>query len=192
MHRFVCLVSLTFACASADAAPDKQTEARGPVACAAKSSEWVRDCNTPRGREYYRVFLHSVGNKKVAALLPRPDGTPAIHKACGDKTLRPMLDKYGWCAKAVNPDRVNAMSTDDALVLAHALHESMKFVGSDGGVWPYPAAEDVALICVQGRAAVLASACRAYTPSDKDIAYWVDGDSARAMAAALNKLYGVP
>jgi hypothetical protein len=152
---------------------------------------WIRDCNTPWKREYFRVFTQKQGEKTTAYLLPRPDGTPAIESVCarGDD-LRPTLERYGWCDEAVEPDRVNNMAVDDALAIAHTLHEKMKFVGGEGGVWPYPMPDDVVLACKQDPA--IGDACAAYSPRDNDLAIIPSAKSASAMAAALNKLYGIP
>jgi hypothetical protein len=79
---------------------------------------WLRDCNAPHGREYYRVYISG----ETAYMVPRPDGTPAIDALCSADDVRPILDRYGWCDEAADPDRVNHMRPDDALAIAHALH----------------------------------------------------------------------
>src|SRR5687768_7852124 len=141
---------------------------------------WIRDCNTPWTREYYRVFTQTQGDQTTAYLMPRPDGTPAMTTACKRTDLRPMLDRYQWCVEAVEPDRVNNMTVADALAIAHALHENMKFVGTDGGVWPYPMPDDVAVVCQQDPS--IGDACTAYSPRSGEIAMIPSAKSAIAMA----------
>lgn len=153
---------------------------------------WIRDCNTPWKREYFRVFTQTKGNTTTAYLLPRPDGTPAIATVCDRDDLRPTLDRYGWCRDAVEPDRVNNMTVADALVIAHALHERMKFVGGDAGVWPFPMPDDVAIVCKSpARVPAIAEACTAYE-AHAGPAMIPSAASAIAMASALNQLYGIP
>ena len=207
-------VSLLLVCGSALAAPAAPTGAppnAGPLAAAPTppavacpttdrgarlpyhvGGTWVRDCNRPLTREYFRVFTETAGKATTAYLIPRPDGTTALRAACARKRLRPTLDRYGWCNPSVDPDRVNGMTIDDALAISHALHEHLRFTGSAQGVAPYPMPDDVAVVCAaRGRAAALDSACGAYKPRANAIAMIPTADSARAMAAALNRLYGI-
>lgn len=156
------------------------------------SGQWIRDCNTPWTREYYRVFTRPAGQTTTASLLPRPDGTTAMAKLCARNETRPVLDRYGWCDPVVEPSRVNAMSTDDAIAIAHALHHDLKFTASRSGVAPYPMPDDVAAVCEADRIdPAIDEACDAYAARATEIAMIPSEKSAIAMAAALNKLYGI-
>ena len=161
----------------------------------ADSGPWIRDCNTPLKREYFRVFTStstpSSGGTTTAYMLPRPDGTPAIETVCGRADVRPVLDRYGWCSESADPDLVNTMTVDDALLIAHALHERMKFVGTEGHVWPYPMPDDIEIVCKVPRPEVLDLACIAYTPRE-GMPVIPTLESAKALAKKLNELYGIP
>ncbi len=159
------------------------------------SGPWIRDCNAPWKREYYRVHTQTLKKKTTAYLMPRPDGTPAIGPACAstDTDLRARLDRYRWCDDAVEPDRVNHMTIDDALAIAHHLHRALKFEGGDGGVSPMPMPDDAKLVCAGARDPEILDACRYYV--DPDSGSLLGGPAAPAakkVAAALNGLYGIP
>ena len=102
-----------------------------------------------------------------------------------------MLDRYGWCDDVVSPRRVNNMTVDDALLIAHAFHEALTFTGGSGGVWPYPMPDDVAAVCAAPRVTSLDAACNAYAPRRDDMGILPSPQSATVMAAALNTLYGI-
>jgi hypothetical protein len=174
---------------SAKACPTKDSGARPGYDAGA--GPWIRDCNTPWKREYYRVFTRTQASTTTAYLMPRPDIIGGPLSTCTRAALRPALDRYGWCAPAVVPDRVNRMSIDDALAIAHALNEDLRFTAGDGGVSPYPMPDDVALVCAPPTGAI-ANACAAYAPREIEIAVLPTAASAAAMASALNKLYGIP
>jgi hypothetical protein len=124
--------------------------------------------NAPLEREYYRVFTQTTGKTTTAYLLPRPDGSPALVALCARKDMRTTLDRYGWCQMVTQPDRVNNMTVDDALAIAHRLHQDLKFVGGAGGVTPYPMPDDVAIVRASGTGRIPATRvayCRAPTTS---------------------------
>ncbi|HEY5935358.1 MAG TPA: hypothetical protein VIU61_12000 [Kofleriaceae bacterium] len=159
----------------------------------ADSGLWIRDCNSPLEREYFRVFTSSTpstGSTTTAYLIPPPDGTPAIEPVCALPDIRKVLDRYGWCSESADPDLVNTMTVDDALLIAHALHERMKFVGTEGHVWPYPMPDDIEIVCKVPRPEVLDLACIAYTPRE-GMPVIPTLESAKALAKKLNELYGI-
>jgi hypothetical protein len=154
---------------------------------------WIRDCNAPHPREYYRVHTQPDGSARV---LPRPNNTPAIDHVCktASSDLRPRLDRYGWCDNSVDPERIDHMTVDDALALAHRLHLDLRFRGAHRLVWPDPMPDDAALVCGATDPDML-EACIYYLPRDpRRPLGLLGGPSERAaikLAAALNRLYGI-
>jgi hypothetical protein len=127
-------------------------------------------------------------------MLPRPDGTPPLTTLCEKATgdVKAALDRYGWCDEVAAPSRVNAMKLADALIIAHALHVDMKFVATPGGIWPRPSGEDVEVVCKgTGLSADLKGACVSLAPRNDDLYIVLPPQQNVAMAAALNKLYGI-
>jgi hypothetical protein len=181
----------------------KTAGVKGPVACtpdgdggragyhSPDGSTWIKDCNTPHGRAYYRAFA----DRGTAYLMPRPDGWQVLAGLCKTATgdMRALLDRYDWCAPSVSPSRVNAMTPDDALALAHQLNKDLKFVAADGMVGPYPMADDVAAACSGiARGTDLASACTRMAPREDDLGIVLSPAQTAALADALNRLYGIP
>jgi hypothetical protein len=184
------------------AEPIAMAGVKGPVACAPDGdgaragyhdpdgTTWIKDCNTPRGRAYYRAFSYAGG----AYLMPRPDGWQVLATTCKSATgdIRAILDRYDWCAPAVSPSRVNAMTPDDALALAHRLNQDLKFIAGDSMVGPYPMPDDVVAACSGTSGADLAAACKRMAPRKDDLGIALTPAQSAALADALNRLYGIP
>ena len=165
-------------------------------------SRYVPDCKPPLRRAYYRVFAKS---EQQAWMMPRPDGAPMIPALCASaesSQVRALLEKYTLCTESPDIDRVNAMTAPDALAIARALHEHMRFVANGGDVRPFPYDDDVLAVCdakPELAKGVLAERC-AYTrelqrkAAEGPVAepYRIPPDvEGPPLAAALNELYGI-
>ena len=159
------------------------------------NGRWIQDCNTPHGREYYRVFTPE--RTTDSFLIPRPDGTPILGQLCAAPSdeLKTRLARYDWCKHvdgATRVDKINAMSMEDAVFIAHELHLIMKFRPVPGSIMPYPMPNDVAEACEGASSEALQSACIRHAPKATDEAITLSSAEAIALAGALNKLYQIP
>lgn len=165
---------------------------------------YLPDCKAPLAREYYRVFAYS---ESVASMFPRPDGAPGTAQICASEApgtpLRELFERYTLCAAEPNVERINAMKTEDALAIGHALHVRMRFEASGGHVTPFPYDDDVLAVCdhkPELAKGVLADRCahtrdllrRAAEGPVAEIGREPPDEEGPPLAKALNELYQIP
>jgi hypothetical protein len=167
-------------------------------------ARYLPDCKAPLRRQYYRVFAQS---ESRAWLMPRPDHGAPTRALCASEAagspLRTLFDKYTLCDEAPNVDRVNAMTPSDALAIAHALHERLRFVAFGGEAQPFAYADDVLAVCdakPELAKGVLSDRCARQRKRQRDMQtgavalgpYVIPPDhEGPPLAAALNELYGI-
>jgi hypothetical protein len=166
-------------------------------------ARWLPDCQTPLREQYFRVFATS---EQRAWMTPRPDALEVTAQACADTqdgALHALLERYTLCAAEPDIARVNAMSPVDALAIAHALHERLRFTAQGSLVRPPPQTSDVLAIC-DARPDLASGVLRERCAWDRR---WRDEMAAGKesilmqrlppdaegppLAAALNQLYGI-
>jgi hypothetical protein len=185
---------------------DCEVPGTGDIACyshAAPGDQWMPDCDHPLDRYYWRVFAQGGPDDATAYLMPRPDAAGLTWGTCDDPELGPLFDRYHLCdpvLDAAGVEAVNAMALDDALAIAHALHERLVFApvgsGSSWGVTPWAFPEDLRDACPATGDADLEAACADYVdavcgPTDLGMTLALDESQATALAAELNRLYGI-
>jgi hypothetical protein len=167
-------------------------------------SRWLPDCQHKLREHYFRVFAHS---RWTATMLPRPDNVSTTRRVCEESPagseLRTLFDRYTLCAEYADISKVNAMKIDDAVAIARALHQRLRFVATGGWVDPYAIREDVVTICKtrpELARGPLVELCEWELERDSDyragrpvpsIAREMDEKEATPLAAALNELYGI-
>lgn len=164
-------------------------------------SQYLPDCDPPLRREYYRVFAQK---DKTAYMIPRPDTLGIVYGFCDgdDAELAELFDRNGLCVQVADPELVNSMTPEDALRIAHLLHEQLVFAperaGENWSVRPGAMTDDVVAAC--DRAAVDLSdaqdACRyhrerASSKSHDDMGRSYTRAEVEQLAPALNELYGI-
>ncbi len=160
---------------------------------------WVRDCQNPLAREYWRVFAV---DPKHAAMIPRPDGSGYLQAACTDSmhALHAVTQKYGLCASASSAeavDRVNSMAVADALLVARELHRQLRFVHVRNSLAPFAPPTDILDACSlhsnaeQPELEAICKRERSRLESGNDIGFSYDGAGALELARRLNELYGI-
>lgn len=165
-------------------------------------SQYLPDCDPPLEREYYRVFAQE---DETAYMIPRPDAMGIRYGYCSgdDAELADLFERNGLCVEVADPDVVNSMTPEDALAIAHLLHENLVFVaeqqhGESWGVLPGAMTDDVVAAC--DRAEVDLSdaldACRyhrdrASSKIHDDMGRIYTRAEAEQLAAGLNELYGI-
>lgn len=162
---------------------------------------YLPDCQLDLAREYYRVF---VKDDDRAYMIPRPDNHPAFVWACINEQnpLHATLQRYSLCqSEALDGEQVeavNSMLPADALAIAHYLHDRLVFFTTEGGVSPYPMAQDILDLCKddeQFRNGPMRERCDfelAAEDGPRDSIGWSHtGEQARVLVTALNELYGI-
>jgi len=168
------------------------------------TARYLPDCKAPLPRQYYRVFAQS---ESRAWLMPRPDqGAPTLALCASEAAgspLRTLFDKYTLCAKWPDVNRLNSMTAADAMAIAHALHERLRFTALGGETQPYAYANDVLAVCgakPELANGVLSDRCARERKRWRDMQdgsgalgpYVIPADhEGPPLAAALNELYGV-
>lgn len=167
-------------------------------------SQYLPDCEPALAREYYRVFAKE---DQTAYMIPRPDGAGLRYGYCDgeDPELSELFDRNGLCVEIADTqtvDTINAMPPEDALRIAHLLHEQLVFVAEgESDSWriePGVFSNDVVDAC--NRAAVdlgdAQEACnyhrkRASGGNQDDMDHSYTRAECEQLAPALNELYGV-
>jgi hypothetical protein len=166
-----------------------------------QGSTWIRDCENPLRREYWRVFVR---DNQRSFVIPRPDGAPELQSACTDAEhqLRILVERYGLCTQAATEAHVtlvNSMLPDHALQITHFLHTQLRFrVAPDGmGITPYPIPSDILDACAlhpQANSAALTALCereRDRLASGHAVGFVYTGAEAAELVERLNELYGI-
>jgi hypothetical protein len=162
-------------------------------------SQWLRDCQNPRKRDYWRVFARSATS---AYTIPRIDGDEGLQPICADPQhpLAPLTHKYPLCRQAENDAElalINGMLPADALALTHFLHVNLRFHPTPNGPAPYPVSPDFFDACNMPRAssADFQAVCAREEENVRSgfpIGLVYRGTAAAEMSERLNELYGVP
>jgi hypothetical protein len=168
------------------------------------SARWLPDCKKPLRREYFRVFAKS---ESSAFMVPRPDHSTIARALCSSEaagsSLRALLERYTLCAETPDVNRINTMLPADALAIAHALHEHLRFEANGGDVRPYPYSEDVLAVCElkpELAKGVLSDICDWEREHDRKrkagvpipaIGRVPPASEGPPLAAAMNELYGI-
>lgn len=160
---------------------------------------FLPDCE--QSPDLWRVFAI---DDDTAYIVPRPDALGLEFGLCDDPELGDLFDRNGLCVELAAPDVVNAMTPADAIAIARALHDHIRFtanVASDGSAWispfPVPTLQIAACDAATDPGDVLATDCQnnvdPYRVEDAcpNLAVVRTQAEAEAMAEALNALFGV-
>jgi hypothetical protein len=198
----VLLSTLAVACASTGPEPS----APGPVAAtcvapgddgsragyhSADGTKWLADCDTPLGREYWRVFRSA---DSTAYLIPRPDGNVSVAKLCAspDPAVRSAAERATLCSEMPSIERLNALTPGDALAIARGLHRNLRFEAEGKQVVPFAIPSDLADACRAERPSDLKTVCeRAIQPGNAELHKELTEAEANHVAEMLNRLYGI-
>jgi hypothetical protein len=119
------------------------------------------------------------------------------------RPLKPILDRYDLCQQdafdTAQVALVNAMDPADALAIAHFLHEHLVFTTREYGIFPSARTEDFLELCESDdafRNGLLKARCdfeidAAKTGMRTEEGWVYTGETAQALADALNQLYGI-
>lgn len=147
------------------------------------------DCSPVLEREYWRVF--DGGNGK-AFIIPRPDGSSTVASVCeGNDALAELLRRYTLCGGRANVGVINSIPHADALAIAHGLHEHLRFEAKDYGVAPFAIPSDIRDACDAKLGSGAFTGVCGSVDSDNEAAIEYNDEQKQAIAAALNRLYGI-
>jgi len=153
---------------------------------------FIPDCSLDR--DLWRVFSQ---RDTTAYIIPRPDALGLEFGICegDDQTLADIFERNGLCEEIADPSVVNAMSVQDAVVIASTLHARLVFERRDSNtIFPYPTPDIQLDVCASSSSAeVLSEYCEALNRncqggSEPFIGF--TAEEADAMISALNALFG--
>lgn len=165
---------------------------------------YVKNPDVALKREYWIIARSTDG---TSFMLPRPDGDPRIVQECrSNGPLASIFANAKLCepASAGTLDRVNRLTTSEAMQTSTFLHSKLKFTvdlsSGSARVEPFPHTDDLLDICktfADDRNGVLKGMC------DEELKYenaterpavariYSEAECA-AMAKRLNEVYGIP
>jgi len=164
---------------------------------------YLPDCSAPLRREYWRVFAQ---NSTSAYMIPRPEGWMRKKWLCDGNgaDLAALVNKYGMCAGVVSASVINDMLPADALEIAHALHQHLRFESlctagqKQCRISPFAPDEDILAACTSlGSTNTASSYCTGVkNRCDSngvctEIALFPSKAAADALSQELNTLYGI-
>jgi hypothetical protein len=169
---------------------------------------YEKNPNVKLAREYWIIIADPNGSR---AMLPRPDGDPRVVAECvANGPLAATLRTAQLCSQATSETlaRVNALSPAEAVQVSTFLHEKLRFSANEGdaekgiapSVQPYPLTDDILDVCKAfpaDRSGALRERCDEELKYEgasarPSIARVYSIEDARALAARLNDLYGIP
>jgi hypothetical protein len=161
---------------------------------------YLKDCEEPLNREYWRVFAQ---NDVSSYIMPRPDGMGLFYNLCEEPTFGEIFETYALCEDVLGPssvDIINSIPPEDALLITRKLHESLEFVVDENDmVYPWAPPNDIVDVCQlsDSNDEVVATYCETalgYYGSGNDcpnIAFFPSPEQALIIANRLNILYGI-
>ena len=169
---------------------------------------YEKNPNVKLAREYWIIVADPNGSR---AMLPRPDGDPRVVAECvANGPLAATLRNAQLCSQATSETlaRVNALSPAEAVQVSTFLHEKLRFAANEGdaekgiapSAQPYPLTDDILDVCKAfpaDRSGALRERCDEEfkyegASARPSIARVYSVEDARALAARLNDLYGIP
>lgn len=184
---------------------DCQAEDDGARACyhtPDATDTYLPDCEAPLDRELWRVFAV---DEATAYMIPRPDAMGIHTGICDgdDVDLAAVFEANGLCAEVADPDIINAMTPEDALVIGHALHENLVFGVEEygegaAGLVPWAPDTELLMACegplagdarVEGLCAELATLDAEGTCND--LGRVLSVEQVTALAEGLNATFGI-
>lgn len=164
---------------------------------------YVKNPDVKLRREYWIIVRSTDG---TSAMLPRPDGDPRIVEECTTNgPLASLFANASLCQSATQGtlDRVNRLTTSEAMQTSTFLHSKLRFVAdamAGTGVAPFPLTDDLLDICKtfpEDRSGTLRSVCDEELKFENGgarptIGRTYSADEAGVIAARLNEIYGIP
>lgn len=194
------------ACSSAPDAGAPRTEdnpnPKAPDLAFVDGEVYVKNPAVKLPREYWIVFRLRDGRH---AMFPRPDGAPAITSECkSGSELGEQFRKISLCEPASSDQavqRINAMSSEEALKVSAFLHEGLKFRREGDAIVPFPYTSDVLAVChafpelastaLKDRCDDEVAAAEKGGARPSILRSWTEAELG-ALPDALNRLYSVP